>query len=161
MNIFEHAIALKVEKEKYYRELSQKCNNKGVRQLFGMLADEEAGHKKVIENMAQKIPGRLAESQVLKNAKAAFGDIFSEPTETLCGPDQVELYRKAVEYEKRAEKFYLEKEKEVPEHCQKGIFKKIAEEEIKHRQVLESVLDLVERPQKWLENAEWYHLEDY
>ena len=161
MNIFEHAIALKDEKEAFYRQLSQQCSNKGVQRLFRMLADEEEGHKKVIENMAQKIPAKLADSQVLRDAKAAFSDMFNDPTETLCGPGQIELYRKAVEYEKKAEKFYLEKEKQVQEDHQKDIFRRIAEEEVKHRQVLESVLDLVERPQRWLENAEWYHLDEY
>ncbi|OHB54662.1 MAG: hypothetical protein A2Y07_00930 [Planctomycetes bacterium GWF2_50_10] len=161
MNIFEQAIGLKQEKEEYYRGLSKKCSSRGVRKLFSMLADEEAAHRKAIEDLAAKIPAHLAQSTVLADAKIAFKEIIAEGFGSVCDAKQPELYRKALAYEERAEKFYLQKAQESQEEYQKGIFKRIAEEETKHRAVLQSVLDIVQRPERWLENAEWYHVEDY
>lgn len=69
--------------------------------------------------------------------------------------------KKAQEIEKKSQIFYLEKADEVNNPSQKEIFLKIADEEKKHYFILENILDFVSRPQNWLENAEWYHLEEY
>jgi rubrerythrin len=44
---------------------------------------------------------------------------------------------------------------------QQEIFHKIADEEKKHYLILQEIIDFVSRPQTWLENPEWYHLEEY
>lgn len=74
---------------------------------------------------------------------------------------QIELYKKAQEIEEKSRKFYLEKAGEAVNPAQKEIFSKIADEEKKHYFILENVIEFVSRPQNWLENAEWYHLEEY
>jgi len=47
------------------------------------------------------------------------------------------------------------------DESQKAMFLKITEEEQRHFNILETIIDMVSRPQTWLENPEWYHLEDY
>src|SRR3972149_1076231 len=42
----------------------------------------------------------------------------------------------------------------------KNIFTKMKEEN-KHYFILENIINFVSRPQTWLENAEWHHLEEY
>jgi hypothetical protein len=37
----------------------------------------------------------------------------------------------------------------------------VAGEEHKHYLLLERIIDFVSRPEQWLEDAEFYHLEDY
>jgi rubrerythrin len=74
---------------------------------------------------------------------------------------QIELYKKAQDIEKKSRDFYLEKAEEVEEDFQKETFRKLAEEEKKHYFLLENVIQFVSRPQTWLENAEFYHLEEY
>jgi rubrerythrin len=49
----------------------------------------------------------------------------------------------------------------VNDLSQKGLFLQIAEEEKKHYWILENILNFISRPQNWLENAEWYHLDEY
>jgi rubrerythrin len=44
---------------------------------------------------------------------------------------------------------------------QKKIFLKIAEEEKRHYLVLENIIKFINKPDIWLEDPEWYHLEDY
>ncbi len=74
---------------------------------------------------------------------------------------QIEVYKKAQDIEKKSIDFYLQKADEVKEHCQKGTFRKLAEEEKKHYFLLQNIIEFVSRPESWLENAEWYHLEEY
>ena len=46
-------------------------------------------------------------------------------------------------------------------NIKKRIFQKLAEEEKKHYFLLENIIQFVSRPETWLENAEFYHLEEY
>jgi rubrerythrin len=126
-----------------------------------MLADEEAKHYKIVSDMKDDAPADLADTTVLSDAK----DVFEKMHETAQNFDfdisQTELYRKAQDIEKQSQNFYLEKAKEVEEDFQKDSFLKLAEEEKKHYFLLENIIDFVSRPETWLENAEFNHLEEY
>ena len=74
---------------------------------------------------------------------------------------QTELYKKAQDIEKKSYEFYTEKANEVTEEYQKEVFLKLADEEKKHYFLLENIIEFVSRPETWLENAEFYHLEEY
>jgi len=77
------------------------------------------------------------------------------------GAKQVKLYEKAQDIEKKSEDFYRQKAGEVEQQYQREIFLALAEEEKKHYFLLENIIQFVSRPQTWLENAEFYHLDEY
>jgi len=160
MNIFEFAMEKEKYSEDYYRRLAGKSSNKGLETVFNMLAGEEAKHYKIVSDMKENVAPDLAETTVLSDAK----DIFAKMRESAQSFDfnisQTELYRKALNIEKQSRDFYLEKADEV-EEPHKEIFLKLAEEEKKHYFLLENIIDFVSRPQTWLENAEFYHLDEY
>jgi len=160
MNIFEFAMEKEKYSEDYYRQLAGKSNNKSLETVFNMLADEEAKHYKIISDMKEDVAPVLAETAVLSDAK----DIFAKMRESTQGfnfdVSQTELYRKARKIEKQSQDFYLEKANGA-EKTQKEIFLKLADQEKKHYFLLENIIDFVSRPETWLENAEFYHLDEY
>jgi rubrerythrin len=146
--------------EDYYRQLAAKSNNKSLKTVFNMLADEEAKHYKIVSNMKNDTVPDLAETTVLSYAKDVFKKMRESAQRFDFNISQLELYRKAIEIEEQSRDFYLEKANEVTE-AQKKIFLKLADEEKKHFFLLENIIDFVSRPERWLENAEFYHLEEY
>ena len=62
--------------------------------------------------------------------------------------------------EKQAELFYREKAKETESSSERDILNKIADEEHRHWQVLENVIQFVRSPREFLENAEWSDVDD-
>lgn len=160
MNIFEFAMEKEKYSEDYYRQLAGKSNNKSLETVFNMLADEEAKHYKIVSDMKEGVAPDLAETAVLSDAK----DVFAKMRESTQGfnfdVSQTELYRKARKIEKQSQDFYLEKANEA-EKTQKEIFLKLADQEKKHYFLLENIIDFVSRPETWLENAEFYHLDEY
>ena len=44
---------------------------------------------------------------------------------------------------------------------QKDVFLKLADEEKKHYFLLGNIIEFISRPEHWLENAEFHHLEEY
>ncbi len=160
MNIFEFAMEKEKYSEDYYRQLAAKSDNAGLKTVFNMLADEEAKHKKIISDMEGDIATDLAETTVLSDAKNVFEQMRESAQSFNFNISQNELYRKALQIEKQSWDFYLEKADEA-EKTHKEIFLKLADEEKKHFFLLENIIEFVSRPETWLENAEFYHLEEY
>ena len=50
---------------------------------------------------------------------------------------------------------------ELTDNNQKAIFNRIADEEHKHWVTMENVIQFLDKPGNWLEDAEWNNLEDY
>jgi rubrerythrin len=74
---------------------------------------------------------------------------------------EIGRYNKAIEIEKKSEDFYTEKANEVDNPQVKDILLRIAADEKKHQFLLQNTIDFISRPQSWLENAEFYHLDEY
>lgn len=159
MDIYEYAMQMEKDGEQLYREVASEAGNAGLRSILIMLADAEVKHYRLFQNMKNNDKVRVNDSSILNDVKNIFIEM-REKKQLKTDVSQIELYKKAQGIEKQTRDFYLDKAEEVvPE--QKGIFLKIAEEEKRHYLVLENIIRLVSRPDIWLENPEWYHLEDY
>ena len=163
MEIFTYAIELKEEKETFYRQLSHEAKYEGVRELFALLAEEEARHCAAIKELEDSLNVKLAATTIKKDAKRIFEKMRAgiEKEEPAFENKTLRLYSEALQYEERAEAFFLEKSKEATDSCQEEIFRKIATDERQHKAVIQTIIDFVGKPERWLENAEWYHLKEY
>ena len=160
MNIFDFAMEKEKFSENYYRQLAEKTDSIGLRNILTMLADEEATHYRIVSNMKEDITPDLAETTVLSDTKNVFEKMRESAQSFNFNISQTELYRKALKIEKQSQDFYLEKANDAKK-AHKEIFLKLADEEKKHYFLLENIIEFVSRPQTWLENAEFYHLEEY
>jgi rubrerythrin len=147
--------------EQYYRELAQKAPHKGLVSILTMLADEEHGHFEVVSKMREAVPAGVDDTILLTNAKTIFAKMRQSREKFKFGDTQIDLYKKAQDIEKDSRSFYLQKAKEATDPSHKAIFDRLAEEENKHYFLLENIIEFVSRPQTWLENAEFHHLEQY
>jgi len=161
MNIYDYALEMEKESESYYRQLVEKTDNKGLKTIFNMLADEEAKHYKIVAEMKSKTPAKVSDTNILSDAKEIFRQMSNDVEKSDFSGEQLKFYRKAQEIEKRSRNFYLQKADEVENEAQKRIFRNLAEEEKKHYFLLQNIIDFVAMPKDWLENAEWYHLDEY
>ena len=161
MDIYEYAMKMEKDGERYYRELTKKVGNTGLKNILTMLADAEVVHYNIFQKMKDKGTVKVANTKILSNVKNIFEKMKEEEEITGVSSSQIELYKKAQEIEMKSRDFYMEKAGEVKKKSQKEIFLKIADEEKKHYSILEKIIDFVSRPQTWLEDSEWYHLEEY
>ncbi len=159
MDIYEYAMQMETDGENFYRELAARTPNKGLTTIFSMLADEEVKHHRLFENMKRHDKVHATETPILNNVKNIFIQM-KEQKQTEADISEIDMYRKAQEIERKSMEFYLEKSGDV-DASQKEVFLKIADEEKRHFFILEKIIDFVNRPAYWLENPEWYHLEDY
>ena len=103
----------------------------------------------------------MAETTILTDARNIFVQIKESGESFDFDIKQTELYRKAQDIEKESRDFYTEKADEVTEEYQKELFLKLADEERKHYFLLDNIIEFISRPEYWLENAEFFHSEEY
>jgi len=161
MNIFDFAMNMEKEGEKFYRELAQKSSDKGLEAIFNLLADDEVKHYETFQKMKNEEVTEIAGTRILQNAKSIFTRIKEESLQVNPDINQVDLYKKAQEVEKENEDFYRQKAEEIGDEKHKKILLEIADEERRHYHLLQNIIEFVSRPQQWIEAAEFYHLEEY
>ncbi len=161
MDIYEFAMKMEKDGRKFYLDMAKKTSNSGLKNILTMMADSEAKHYNVILSMQRNDKIHYStDTEVLTKVKNIFIKM-KEEKEFDVDVSQIELYKEALETEKNSQKFYLEKADEEKDPSKKEILLKLADEEKSHCVLLENIIGFVSRPENWLENPEWYHLDEY
>ena len=161
MNIFDFAIKMEIDAATYYRDLAERCGDKGLATILNRLADAELVHERILAEMKEQTPSEAAESNLLSDVKNTFAEMKEESATYDFDLSQIDLYRNAMNNEKKSEEFYREKALEAETEVEKKIFERIADEEKEHYAIIKGLIDFVSRPNTWLEDAEWSHMEVY
>ncbi|MFO7866613.1 MAG: ferritin family protein [Candidatus Aminicenantes bacterium] len=159
MNILEYAMKMEKDGEDLYREMARSTGDPGLKKILTMLADDEVKHYKIFEGMRKMAEPKMMETRVLSDARNIFTNM--DPAGASDETGHIDMYKKALDIEKKSREFYEDKAKETGSPEEKDLFLKIADEEKKHYFLLENLIQFVNRPQQWLEDAEFNHLEDY
>ncbi|MBN1445501.1 MAG: ferritin family protein [Candidatus Omnitrophica bacterium] len=136
--IFQFAIRIEENGESFYRKVAEKSSEKEVNDLFTFLADEEARHKKIFEDMV----GRIANYEPSETYPGEYFQYLKSYADTLVFPPEIERELetaggvvKALDFGIRREldsiMYYLETKDIVPE-TQHKIMDKIIDEERSH-----------------------------
>jgi len=161
MNIYDYAMQLEKDGENYYREAASRSTHRGLTGILTMLADAEVIHYDVFSKMKEHKSWQMPTTTILKDVKNIFVRMREEGDLESIGVSEIELYTKAQAIEKMTEDFYLEKATQVEDAAEHDTFLQVAAEENKHYFILQQIIDFVSRPDQWLEDAEWYHLDEY
>ncbi len=164
-DIYQFAIDFEQENQEFYRECADNAENERLKSVFVELAQEEEKHEKIVRELAEEKAGEEeVESDIVPRAREAFEKIaedFQEQGSESLTVDQVDIYREAQELEQKSSNFYTEKAEETDREDVRKAFKKLAAEEKKHEEILENIIEMVNKPQTWLDDPEWYHLDEY
>jgi rubrerythrin len=161
MDIYKYAMQMELDGRHFYLDLAEKTNNKGIKNILTMMAESEAKHYNIILSMQRndKTP-YSTDTEALTEVKNIFERMKEEKKEIDVDVSQVEFYQKALVVEADSEKFYLERADEEKDLHKKEIFLTLAKEEKSHCILLENLVDLVSQPDTWIENPEWYHVDE-
>ncbi len=161
MDIFEFAKKMEKDGEKFYRDLAEMSVDKGINKIWGTLADAEVLHYNAILEMEKQQEIKLPSTKILENIKNLFSGIKPSRFDPNFSFPEIDIYKQALEIEKQSQDFYEQKAAEIPDEKVKSLFLKIALEEKQHYFLVDNIIEFMQRPFRWLENAEWNHLEDY
>ena len=163
MQILDYAMQMELDGEKYYRELATTCQDAGIRGILERMANAEVKHYNTLKQMKDSGAGEMDADVVRPEAKNLFREMMDSGATFDFNVAELSLYEKARDVEFKTRDFYLEHAEEVVSDDAKALFKRLADEEALHANIISSIIEFVEHaePGHWVEDAEWYTKEVY
>lgn len=155
MNVYEYAMKVEKDGEAYYREMADSAGNKGLKKIFLMLAEEEVKHYHVFKNMMNHEKLDLDKLNLITDTKTIFETLQAQKNKVDMDKEQINFYKDAIAREENSHDFYVYEASKISDENEKAIFLKIADEEIKHKKILEEIVHFLEEPADWVASAEF------
>jgi len=159
MNIFDHAIRFEREGVVLYSRLAKKTRDGGLRNIFKWLADQEERHREIIVKLKAGRPVSGRGRVNFKRIKGIFKKMKRHVEEMEARPSAVAAYKAALVVEKRSMVFYGTRARATKVAEEREILQMLAGEERKHMVVLENLLEFMDEPSEWAEDAEFVKLD--
>jgi rubrerythrin len=161
VKVFDFALKMEKDGEKFYRDLAAKSNDRGVKFILNGLAEDEIKHAQTLREMEKGASPAMAQTTILDGAKNVFSEMAASKAFQAAGSDQMALYEQALEMERKSRDYYKSQADDANLKPARDLFLRLSDEENRHMFLLESMIEFISRPQTWLENAEFNHLEEY
>jgi rubrerythrin len=138
---FEEIIRFAIDKEiksyNFYADASKVAKYSGAKDLFSDLAQQEVGHRKMLEKLDIE---KIAQAKIEKVPDLKISDYMVDAE---FNPDMsyADILRKAMKMEERALKLYNDMKEENKDANLVKLFSFLANEEAKHKLRLEKIYD--------------------
>ncbi|PKM49365.1 MAG: rubrerythrin [Firmicutes bacterium HGW-Firmicutes-7] len=161
MNIFEFAIRMELDGEKYYSDQAKINKGNSLSTVLLMLAKDEKNHADILQKKYNEASYEVIDQDLILEAKNVFKGAENFNTEVKTIPDQLDFYRMALDKEQESiqlyEKYYLEAtDKET-----KDLFEYLVKQEKEHYEILDEIILLINKANEWVESAEFGVREEY
>ncbi len=161
MNILEFAIKMEHKGEKYYTEQAEINKDNVLSTVFLKLAKDESMHAKVLQSKANKLSYNLMQNETLSEAKNVFSDIEARKIGINQIPNQLGVYRLALENEKASITLYRKYLYEATDDESKKLFEYLIKQEEDHYEIIDLLVSLLSRSEEWVESAEFGLRKEY
>lgn len=158
MNIFEFAKKMEMDGKKRYEEQYEIETNQGIKEILKLLISQEQEHYNALNSLEHS--GRYNDYK--EASFAGVKNLFEEMKDELdrVSKNHVKFYAAILEIEKKSEAFYR-KHAEENEGQVKEILLKLAKEEHGHVIIIDNIIEFINKPNTWVEDAEFNHLGNY
>jgi rubrerythrin len=135
--IIKFAIDKEIKSYNFYTNASQVAKYSGAKDLFSDLAQQEVGHRKMLEKLDLK---KIAQAKIEKVPDLKISDYIVDAE---FKPDMpyADILRIAIKMEERALKLYNNMNQSNQDENLKKLFTLLANEEAKHKLRLEKIYD--------------------
>nr|WP_092074677.1 ferritin family protein [Dendrosporobacter quercicolus]NSL47647.1 ferritin family protein [Dendrosporobacter quercicolus DSM 1736]SDN08132.1 Rubrerythrin [Dendrosporobacter quercicolus] len=159
MDIFDFALKMELDGEKFYRELADKVQYDDLKAALIGLAEDEQRHYDIILAAKNKTLHHinadlsLTKIQNVFNGNPAF--LKDDDIVAKLRHEQMDVYRAALAKEHESVKLYRELQEKAATAEGKSICGKLVQEEEKHVEVLEDIIQMLNHVNDWVESAEF------
>ena len=162
MTSLEFAINLEIEGEKYYRKQAELNKDNYLKVVFELLAKDEKKHAEKLKNRLQRKVNDLKESSALKEVDNLFSGLNDFVTNLNDeSQKQLKAYDEAMKIEKQSIELYEKLHDEAKDIEDKNLFAYLIEQEKEHYELFFNIVTLLNRPNEWVEDAEFGLREEY
>ncbi|HUV06785.1 MAG TPA: ferritin family protein [Spirochaetia bacterium] len=161
MDILSFGMQMELDGKVFYQENAEKVKDKNIRDILKFLADEEQKHYDFIKRFrdgSREVP----DSRLVEDVQNVFVKMREENATFLDNRDSmIAVLHKGLDMEDKSVEFYTERADQSDNPDDRDIFLLLKKQEDKHYSLLSSMIEFYDRPNQWLEQAEFTHLEEY
>ena len=145
-----------------YEALAEQCaSHEGVRRILLMLVEDHKKHVAELRKDADWREEKLSDPAVFEEVRGLLEKIQTEKDMFSCDIDQLKLYREARDLVLEKIELYEKVREKTEAGGGRDALETLIKEEEKQAFVLNNIIEMVERPERWLEDAEFSHLDEY
>jgi rubrerythrin len=160
MGVIDDAVRLEEQAEKNYRQAADRAQNPSATKLLVLLADAEAGHAMALRRLdaAKDLKG----PDLVAAASAWVRGVVEGGANTLSRDGGLlNLLRRAMDLERQTEAFYREHAEGADDARIARLLGELAQIERSHYALVSSLVEYYNRPNEWVESAEFGLRPDY
>lgn len=168
MNVFDFALKMELDGEKYYRDLAETVKYAELKKVLEDLADDEQRHYKIIQLAKNQTLESIEDNPYLNKVKNVFTVTadkknIQEKQDWIAKlkDEQSDVYRAALLKEEESVALYKKLTKNAEKQEEKIIFQQLMQEEEKHVEVIENIIEMLNHVNDWVEAAEFNHHDTY
>lgn len=160
MDTLAYAIKMEVDGEQYYRNQAEKNADNALGQVFEFLANAERKHADLLRERSEKSSVEL--KKLAANEKDnLFNYLDDFKNDVTSIPKQLHVYQMALDIEKKSVALYTDMLEKADEGSDQTLLRFLIEQEKQHEQLFDTLVTLVQRPEEWVEDAEFGPREEY
>jgi len=159
VSTIDDAIRLENQAEANYRKAAQETLDPGVREILTLLADEEAQHAESLAAL-EMVP--FEGPDLLDSARKWIRGVVEGGASRLSTEASLlDVLRRAMTIEQTTEAFYRDHQNRSQDEPTKELFRQLAEAERNHYHFVSSLVEYYDRPNEWVESAEFGLRDEY
>jgi len=160
MGVIDDAIALERRAERNYRTAAEETGDPGAAKILGLLASEEENHAVALR--ARQMPGPSRGPDLVAAARAWVQGAVEGGAGAI-SPDVglLDVLRRATDTERTTETFYRTHAESTEDPELAELFAELADVEREHFLFVSSLVTYYNRPNEWVEDAEFGLRPDY
>lgn len=159
MNTIDFAIRMEREGQKYYLEQAELNKDNELHKVFMMLAEEEKQHIQLLKKRKELEPNILQDKFISPDIKKAFKEIKNFRRNHK--EKQLDIYRLAYTQEEKSIYLYFDLLTKTTNHENVELYTYLIHQEQEHMKLFEDLVNMLTRPEEWVESAEFGEREEY
>ncbi len=161
-SLINNALETEQHSLEYFNGLAEKCHyNEGVKNILRMLAKEQKIQIDILNQWNVKIHPDYVSSAFFEDSKLILQDLKAKIDSFSCEIDHLNLYRHAKEIQEKSLQSYVDAKEELSNAEYLGLLSTLITQKRKQIILLDNIIELLLRPEQWIESPEFNRLEEY
>ena len=168
MDVYDFALKMELDGEKYYREWARKTKYDDLKKALEGLADDEKRHYKIIQTAQHQTfkyleadPSLSTVRNVFHSYKDDLAALKNKVSIEKLRDEQMDVYKVALVKERESVELYKTMQEKAKNADEKAILERLMKEEEGHVAVIDTIIDMLNHVNDWVEAAEFNHQDTY
>ncbi len=160
MSTLQLAVQMELDGEKYYQKQADHFADQPISKVFRILAKAEYKHAALIKSFAAGEDISMADDNS-EDLKHVFSDLAPYKPDVTSIPRQLDVYRFAMEIEQKSIDLYQRLKDKSEDKIEGKLLDFLVQQEKTHYALFENLTEMVQRPEDWVEDAEFGNRDEY